>query len=102
MNTMENKAKKNDRKDDKTRWELMPLDCLDDVARVFTEGAKKYGDNNWQNLENGFERYKAAMIRHLIEYERGNEFDEETGCRHLAQVCWNSLAMLWISKNKKK
>ena len=56
---------KNDRKDDKTRWELMPLDCLEDIARVYTEGAKKYDDNTWQNLENGYERYKGALLRHL-------------------------------------
>lgn len=53
---------KNDKLDDKTRWELIPLDCLEDIARVYTEGAKKYGDNNWQNLENGYERYKGALL----------------------------------------
>lgn len=35
----------------------MPLDCLEDIARVYTEGAKKYGENTWQNLENGYQRY---------------------------------------------
>jgi len=95
---MYKEGKKNDRKDDKTRWELIPLDCLEDVARVYTEGAKKYGDNNWQNLENGYERYKGALLRHLYAAET-NEFDEETGCRHLAQVVWNSLSLLWISKH---
>lgn len=91
---------KNDRKDDKTRWELMPLDCLEDIARVYTEGAKKYNDNTWQNLENGYERYKGALLRHL--YAAENEiFDEETGCRHLAQVAWNAIALLWISKHRK-
>ena len=92
-------GKKNDRKDDKTRWELIPLDCLEDIARVYTEGAKKYGDNNWQNLDNGYQRYKAAMLRHLLEYEKGNTIDEDTGCHHLAQVAWNAIAMLWISKH---
>lgn len=99
---MYKEGKKNDRKDDKTRWELMPLDCLEDVARVYTEGAKKYGDNNWQNLENGYQRYKAALFRHLCEFEKGIEFDPETGCRHLAQVCWNSLSLLWLSKHSMK
>ena len=70
---MQEIGRKNDRKDDKTRWELMPLDCLEDIARVYTEGAKKYGDNNWQNLENGYQRYKAALLRHLCEFEKGNE-----------------------------
>lgn len=88
---------KNDKLDDKTRWELMPLDCLEDIARVYTEGAKKYGDNTWQNLENGYERYKGALLRHLYAAE-SETFDEETGCRHLAQVAWNAIALLWINK----
>lgn len=93
---------KNDRKDDKTRWELMPLDCLEDIARVYTEGAKKYDDNTWQNLDNGYQRYKAALLRHLLEFEKGNEIDPETGCHHLAQVCWNSIALLYLSKHSMK
>lgn len=96
---MQEIGRKNDRKDDKTRWELMPLDCLEDIARVYTEGAKKYGDNSWQHLDNGYERYKGALLRHL--YRAENEtFDEETGCRHLAQVAWNAIALLWLSKAK--
>ena len=32
-------------------------------------------------------------------YRAENEtFDEETGCRHLAQVAWNAIALLWLSK----
>lgn len=94
---MQKEGKKNDKKDDKTRWELMPLDCLEDIARVYTEGAKKYGENTWQYLDNGYERYKGALLRHLYAAEH-DEFDEETGCRHLAQVAWNAIALLWLSK----
>lgn len=68
---------KNDRKDDKTRWELMPLDCLEDIARVYTEGAKKYDDNTWQNLDNGYQRYKAALLRHLLEFKKGMSVEEK-------------------------
>lgn len=74
---MQKEGKKNDKKDDKTRWELMPLDCLEDIARVYTEGAKKYGENNWQNLENGYQRYKAALLRHLWEFEKGMNTEEK-------------------------
>lgn len=92
---------KNDKLDDKTRWELIPLDCLEDIARVYTEGAKKYGDNNWQNLENGYERYKGALLRHLYAstYE---EFDPETKVRHEAAVAWNSIALLYYAKHGRK
>lgn len=94
-------GRKNDRKDDKTRWELMPLDCLEDIARVYTEGAKKYGDNTWQNLDNGYERYKGALLRHLYASE-SKEFDEETKVRHEAAMCWNAIAMLWFRKHGRK
>ena len=90
---------KNDRKDKKLMWELLPLEDIEDVVKVYTEGANKYGVNTWQNLENGYNRYKAALFRHLLEYEKGSEYDEETGCRHLAQVVWNAIALLHISKN---
>lgn len=96
--TKENKSVKNDFKDGKLRWDLLPLQDIEDIVRVYTQGSVKYGDNKWQNLDNGYQRYKAALFRHMLEYEKGNEFDEETGCRHLAQVAWNAIAMLHLSK----
>ena len=92
-------GKKNDFLDKKLRWDLLPLEEIEDIVKVYTAGSIKYGDNNWQNLENGYQRYKAAMLRHLLEYEKGNTVDEDTGCHHLAQVAWNAIAMLWISKH---
>ena len=95
-----NEGLKNDIKDKKIRWDLLPLDILNDIAMVYTAGAEKYGDNNWQNLENGYEKYKGALLRHL--YAATKEVkDEETGCYHLAQVAWNAIAMLWLHKNNK-
>lgn len=94
-------GKKNDFLDKKLRWDLLPLQEIEDIVRVYTAGANKYGDNNWQHLDNGYQRYKAAMLRHLLEYEKGNVYDEETGCRHLAQVAWNAIAMLYLSKKDK-
>ena len=95
-------ARKNDRLDDKLRWELLPLEDIEDIVKVYTEGAKKYGPDRWQNLPDGIRRYKAALLRHLVEFDKGNEIDEETGCRHLAQVAWNAIAMLHISKQQKQ
>jgi hypothetical protein len=85
---------------EKLRWDLLPLEDIEDVVKVYTEGVKKYAPNSWQNLPDGYNRYKAAMFRHLIEYEKGNTIDEETGCLHLSQVVWNAIAMLHVSKNK--
>lgn len=94
---IENSSKKNDFLDNKPRWDLLPLDLIAKVVDVYTAGAKKYGDNSWQGLENGYDRYKAALFRHLLAYESGEVIDKETGCEHLAQVAWNALAMLYFS-----
>lgn len=93
---------KNDRLDDKLRWELLPLEDVEDIVRVYTAGAKKYGENKWQDLPDGIRRYKAALLRHLVEFDKGNEIDEETGSLHLAAVAWNAIAMLHISKKTKQ
>lgn len=86
----------------KLRWDLLPLDLIEEVVRVYTAGATKYGENNWKELENGYDRYKAAMFRHLLQYEKGVIFDYDTGCRHLAQVAWNAIAMLYFSLKEEK
>lgn len=98
---MENKNQsvKNDYKDHKLRWDLLPLAEIEDIVRVYTAGADKYGPNMWQDLPDGYNRYKGAMLRHLMEYEKGNLVDEETGCLHLAAVAWNAIAMLYCSKH---
>lgn len=87
-------SKKNDRKDNKVMMELLPWPELEEIAKVYTAGAKKYGAHNWENLPDGYERYKGAMLRHLTEVEKGNDVDDDTGCLHSAQVAWNAIAML--------
>ena len=86
---------KNDLKDDKLRWDLLPLEQIEEVVKVLHAGAKKYAPNTWQNLPDAYSRYKSAMFRHLMEAERGNIRDEETGCLHMAQVVTNALFMLY-------
>lgn len=91
---IENESIKNDRKDDKVMMELLPWPELEEVGKVYTAGAKKYGPNKWQSLPDGYQRYKGAMLRHLTELEKGNDIDPETGCLHAAQIVWNAIAML--------
>lgn len=97
----EGKSVKNDIIDDKLRWDLLPMEEIEDIVKVYHAGAKKYGPNNWQNLDNGFERYRAAMFRHMMEYMKGERIDSDTGAFHLAQCAWNCIAMLWYDKHGK-
>lgn len=99
---MEQESKKNDRKDGKLRWELLPLETLEEVVRIYTFGAEKYGPNTWQGLENGYERYKAALLRHLVSYEKGETHDAESGIHALAHMAWNAIAMLHLALEKER
>lgn len=68
--------------------------ALTEVSRVGTFGAQKYDDNNWQQLENGVERYTDAMLRHFLAEALGEEFDKESEIHHAAHTAWNALARL--------
>lgn len=84
---------KNDFADKKPRWDLLPIEELAGVVDVYTAGAKKYGENRWQTLENGVNRYLGAFFRHLTAYKRGEQFDPEDGCLHLDKCIWNMIAV---------
>ena len=98
---VEEESMKNDRLDGKPMWELLPMQEIEDLVKVYTYGAKKYKPNGWQNLENGFERYRAALMRHMMLYINGERYDKESGLQHLSQVVWNAVAMLWYDKHGK-
>lgn len=85
---------KNDRKDNKLRWELLPLELIEHVVAVYTFGADKYAPNTWQLLDDGYNRYKAALLRHILAYEKGERSDPESGLHPLAHAAWNALAIL--------
>ena len=88
-----NESIKNDFADKKPRWDLLPIDELGGVVDVYTAGAKKYGENRWQTLPNGVNRYMGAFFRHLTAHKRGEHFDPEDGCLHLDKCIWNMIAV---------
>lgn len=71
---------------------LVPALALEEEARVWTFGAKKYSAWNWTN---GFKyvRIISAILRHIYAILRGEDRDPETGLLHAAHArC--GLAML--------
>ena len=63
------------------------------VAEVGTYGAKKYTRGGWQGVDDGINRYTAAMLRHVFS-EHYESHDKDLPVLHAAQVAWNSLARL--------
>ncbi len=95
-NTNENVAIKYD--SDKPRYDLIPAEFLDSIARVLAYGAKKYSDRNWEKGFN-YGRPYAALQRHLWAWWGGEDSDPETGESHLAHAAC-CLAMLVALKQR--
>jgi len=77
----------------KPRMELLPPDVLIQIAAVFTYGANKYGDRNWEK-GGRWGRWMGAALRHCFAWLAGEENDDESGLPHLAHALC-SLMMLF-------
>jgi len=85
----------------KNRYDLVPAWAFDKVVEIWTVGAVKYGDRNWeQGLSWG--RVFAACMRHLWAFWRGEDNDPDDGKSHLAHAVWCCIALLHYSEFKKE
>lgn len=84
----------------KPRLDLVPLEILEPLAQVLG----KYGEsgvNNWAEIEK--ERYLAALLRHLVAYQKDNNaVDEESGLPAIYHVLCNAAFLAVKHKNRKK
>jgi len=91
---MQNNFKKFD--NEKPRWSLLPMDAVEEVVKVLTFGAHKYGDNNW--LEHADEvkwsRYSSALLRHMAKFQTGADKDVDSNLPELAHIACNALMLL--------
>lgn len=75
------------------RYDLIPAEALQELARHYGRGSEKYTDNNWRK---GYEWSKsyAALMRHIQAFWMGEDMDEETGSPHLVAVAWHAFTLL--------
>jgi len=64
------------------------------VATVSAFGASKYAWKGWESVDDGFNRYSDAMVRHLGYEGQGKVLDPDSGLLHAAHTAWNALARL--------
>jgi hypothetical protein len=90
------------KKDDegKARWDLLPIDPIDEAVKILTKGAEYYGDNNWQLVPNARERYFAALMRHIVAWRQGKHIDED-GYSHIAHAICNLLFIHYFDSHAK-
>lgn len=87
---------------DKPRWDLLPMDEVEDVVRILTYGSKKYEDDNWMRVRPFRRRYFAAALRHLCKWRSGEITDKESGMPHLAHATCCLIFLLWGDKHLHK
>lgn len=64
---------------------LIPKSALDEEAAVLGFGAKKYDVHNWRKGM-PWSRLISAAMRHLVDFNAGQDFDKESGLHALAHV----------------
>lgn len=74
----------------KPKHHLIPGFAMNEVAKVFTFGADKYGDNNWQRGMD-WSDVIGSMSRHYNAILRGEDFDNETGYLHSSHLATNAI-----------
>lgn len=83
----------------KLRWDLLPIDVIEQIVDILTYGSKKYDPNNWQRVATW--RHWAAMMRHLSKYKQGEKLDQESKKSHLAHALCDLVFIAWQDKNDK-
>ncbi|MES9318070.1 dATP/dGTP diphosphohydrolase domain-containing protein, partial [Cutibacterium acnes] len=87
----------------KARMALLFDGCpnaLEAVGQVLTFGAQKYAAHSWQTVPEGEERYKSALLRHLLAVGKGEAIDPESNLHHLAHAACNALFILELELRK--
>ena len=82
--TMRGDSKKYDA--GKPMWDLLQWDAVEELVKVLTFGAERYGAYSWKEVEGARDRYMAAMMRHIKAWYTGEEIDPDSGIHHLGHA----------------
>jgi hypothetical protein len=75
------------------RYDLIPVAPLEEVAKVYGQGAEKYASRNWERGYSWSLSY-ASLQRHANAFWAGESIDEEQGRHHLAAVIFHAMALM--------
>lgn len=84
----------------KPRVEQLPAGALMEVAKVFTYGAKKYGDHNWARYWGEWQwgQLIGSTLRHVYAWMMREDLDRESGLPHLDHAAANLLMLIDLIK----
>ena len=71
--------------------------ALQEVGKVAGFGARKYASFNYLRGYQWSLSYN-ALLRHFLEFMKGNDIDPESGLPHMAHAAWQALALVSFMK----
>lgn len=84
---------------EKPQLDLIPAEAIIEIGKVLTFGQSKYGRANWAN---GIEvsRLLSAAMRHLNQFNSGEDLDPESGLSHVSHAACNMAFLIWTLQNR--
>ncbi len=80
----------------KLRYDLIPVELLERLAKHYTKALEKYPENNWKKATKEESKiYKEAAWRHFLAFQ-ANLKDED----HAIATIWNIISWVWINEYK--
>ena len=76
----------------KSGVDQIPPYILLELGEVYSFGSKKYGRGNWL-LGIEWSRFYGSVLRHLLAFWMGEDYDEESHLSHLAHAMWGIAAL---------
>lgn len=73
----------------KARFDLLPVNAVNELTAVMTRGASKYAPRNWEKGMPWTE-VLASLERHLQAFKAGEDYDPESSLKHMAHVMANA------------
>ena len=77
----------------KLRFDLIPVTGMHELARAFTVGAGKHGDDDWLINPKPIRHHVGALLRHLYAFLAGEVRDRD-GQHHIASVAARALMII--------
>lgn len=87
----------------KPRLDLIPSEALIELGKVLEYGCRKYSVGNWAKGI-AYSRLIAATMRHIAQFNSGEDLDPESGLSHISHALCNLVFLsyfIFTNKNNK-
>jgi len=82
------------KKASKIRPNLLPYEAVIEGIKAMEYGAKKYGPEQWRDVDMERVDFLNALERHLLAYKSGEKLAEDSGVSHLGHIIANCAILL--------